>query len=312
MGIKEHDNEPVRGVTLDLFGDLEPSALPAPDGARGAAARGSSRTRRGGAAAARHAGPQAGAALPVAAPAAAVDEAASVDEVTAAAAGSGGYAVGCSVEQALRALPAQALQDVVGQVATAIVRSGEFQVALRAQLYTLVAPAITDALRGALSVQEIRQSLRDAFGDGASSAQALRLAQAAAYAREAAAPHAAAPRVAHVGQSTSAQAEGQDAAQPLGEAVLLAGYEPSLARQYKAALAEAGYEALIVEIGPNDSALPVEAFQCAIACLPDDVLEHVESVVSRHPLRHVLHVSATPRRLVEAVELVLPLPQRQG
>jgi hypothetical protein len=302
MGTKEHEDEPVRGVTLDLFDDLAPAALAAP----GAAARGSSRTRRGATAAARRAGPGAGA-PPVAAPAAAVDEAAATP------AGSGEDAVGRSVEQALRTLPAQALQDVVGQVATAIVRSGEFQVALRAQLYTLVAPAITDALRGALSVQEIQQSLRDAFGDAASGAQALRLAQAAAYAREAAAPHAAAaPRVAQLVQPASAQAEGPDAPQPLGEAVLLAGYEPSLARQYKAALAEAGYEALIVEIGPNDSALPVEAFQCAIACLPDDVLEHVESVVSRHPLRHVLHVSATPRRLVEAVELVLPLPQRQG
>jgi hypothetical protein len=97
--------------------------------------------------------------------------------------------------------------------------------------------------------------------------------------------------------------------QPGGDAVLLAGYEPAAARSHKAALAEAGYEALIVEIGPNDQALPPEAWQCAIACLPDDVVEHVESVVSRHPLRKVLRVSASSRRLVEAVELEMPLPQ---
>jgi hypothetical protein len=203
------------------------------------------------------------------------------------------------VEQALLTLPAEQLQGVVGQVATAIVRSAEFQVALRAQLYTLVAPAITQALHGALSQQEIRESLRESVGPGVLPASAL-----------AGRPGAMPPPTPGVAQVAPSPLPA-DAVLPGGEVVMLAGYEPAIARSYKTALAEAGYEALIVEIGPNDQALPVEAYRCAIACLPDDVLEHVESVVSRHPLRKVLHLSVTARRLVEAVELELPLGQAQ-
>ncbi|WP_066341947.1 hypothetical protein [Azohydromonas lata] len=314
MGSKEHGDDQGRGLTLDLFGDLEP-APPAPSGAaRGG--RGKARSRRG-ANEARREPAQAGTRVPW--PADGPGHGGAPQAGADGPARSAAAALGHEVEQALAALPASELQGVVGQVATAIVRSGEFQVALRAQLYTLVAPAISEALRGALAVQEVRQSLRDAFGDGEAGAQALQRAQAAARARDActvpyagglAGAYAAAPRVAQVVQPLAGPTAGSngDAPLPLGEAVLLAGYEPPLARQYKAALAEAGYESVIVEVGPNDAALPPEAFTCAIACLPDDAAEHVQSLLSRHPLRQVLHVSATPRRLVEAVELVMPPP----
>ena len=261
---------PALGVTLDLFGDVDAAFAGPLAGEARRTARGRSRARR-----------EAPARLAV--PAAMAQE-----------------LLNGPVEQALLALPAEQLQGVVGQVATAIVRSAEFQVALRAQLYTLVAPAITEALRGALSQQEIRESLRDSVGPGAMSASAV-------VGRPGAGPQLPAPGMAQVAPSPLPA----DVALPGGEAVMLAGYEPAIARGYKTALAEAGYEALIVEIGPNDQAMPVEAYRCAIACLPDDVLEHVESVVSRHPLRKVLHLSVTARRLVEAVELELPLGQAQ-
>lgn len=285
---------PALGVTLDLFGDLDAAfAGPSADEAR-RTVRGRSRARREASAAQRLA---AEARIGVPFSALVPDEA--LAHVTVPAVGAQELLSG-SVEQALLALPAEQLQGVVGQVATAIVRSAEFQVALRAQLYTLVAPAITQALQGALSQQEIRESLRESVGPGVLPASAL-----------AGRPGAVAPPptvgVAQVAPSPLPA----DAVLPGGEVVMLAGYEPAIARGYKTALAEAGYEALIVEIGPNDQALPMEAYRCAIACLPDDVLEHVESVVSRHPLRKMLHLSVTARRLVEAVELELPLGQAQ-
>ena len=292
--------EPPLGVTLDLFEDDAPAGPPS--GAARHPPRSRSRARRNTAAAQR--APEAG---PGSAPAATFK--APTCEAAMPAFPSGPRAVPVhdaagppeslrrAVEQALLALPSEQLQAVVGQVAGTIVRSAEFQVALRAQLYTLVAPAITQALREALTLQEIRQSLRDTFLPGAA-------ALPAALTREPL-PHGATPQPAPPGPPPL------DLDPPAGNAVLLIGYEPALARHYKAALAEAGYEAVIVEIGPNDQALPVEAYPCAIACLPDDVVEHVESVVSRHPFRQVLHLSATVRRLVEAVELALPLPQAQ-
>ncbi|WP_298231301.1 hypothetical protein [uncultured Azohydromonas sp.] len=305
MGARKYQNEagaaaapalaagPPLGVTLDLFGGLDAAfAGPPADEAR-RAARGRSRARREAPATQR---PAAEARVGVPFSAQAPDEAPARLAVPAAVARelpSG------PVEQALLALPTEQLQCVVGRVATAIVRSAEFQMALRAQLYTLVAPAITEALRGALSRQEIRESLRESVGPGALLASAL-----------AGRPGAVPPPTPGVAQVAPSPLPA-DVVPPEGEAVMLAGYEPAIARGYKTALAEAGYEALIVEIGPNDQALPVEAYRCAIACLPDDVLEHVESVVSRHPLRKVLHLSVTARRLVEAVELELPLGQAQ-
>lgn len=285
---------PALGVTLDLFGDLDTAfAGPSADEAR-RTARGRSRARREAPAAQR---PAAEARIGVPFSVQAPDEAPT--HVTVPAVVTQELLSG-PVEQALLALPAEQLQGVVGQVATAIVRSAEFQVALRAQLYTLVAPAITQALHGALSQQEIRESLRESVGPGGLPASALA-------GRPSAVPSPPTPGVAQVAPSPLPA----DAVLPGGEVVMLAGYEPAIARGYKTALAEAGYEALIVEIGPNDQALPLEAYRCAIACLPDDVLEHVESVVSRHPLRKVLHLSVTARRLVEAVELELPLGQAQ-
>jgi hypothetical protein len=285
---------PVLGVTLDLFGGLDTAfAGPPADEAR-RTARGRSRARREAPEAQR---PAAEARVGVPFSAQAPDEAPARLAMPAAVAQD---LLNGPVEQALLALPAEQLQGVVGQVATAIVRSAEFQVALRAQLYTLVAPAITEALHGALSRQEIRESLRESVGPGVLPASALA-------GRLGAVPPPPTPGVAQVAPSPLPA----DAALPGGEVVMLAGYEPAIARGYRTALAEAGYEALIVEIGPNDQALPVEAYRCAIACLPDDVLEHVESVVSRHPLRKVLHLSVTARRLVEAVELELPLGQAQ-
>jgi hypothetical protein len=289
-----HGLAPALGVTLDLFDGLDSAfAGPPADGSR-RAARGRSRARREvpaawqPVAATRIDAPaHDDAPVPLATP---TDAPAAVPQAL----------LRGPVEQALLALPAEQLQGVVGQVATAIVRSAEFQVALRAQLYTLVAPAITDALRGALSQQEIRESLRESVGPGVLSASALP-------GHPGAGAQPLTPGVAQVAPSPPPA----DAAWPGGEAVMLAGYEPAVARDYRTALADAGYEAVIVEIGPNDQALPVEAFRCAIACLPDDVLEHVESVVSRHPLRKVLHLSVTARRLVEAVELELPLGQAQ-
>ncbi|WP_156901533.1 hypothetical protein [Azohydromonas australica] len=287
--------EPALGVTLDLFGDLDAAfAGPSADEAR-RTARGRARARREAPAAQR---PAAAARIGVPFSVQAPDEAPTHATVPA---GVAQELLSGPVEQALLALPAEQLQGVVGQVATAIVRSAEFQVALRAQLYTLVAPAITQALHGALSQQEIRESLRESVGPGAPTATTLT-------GRPGAVPPSPTPGVAQVAPSPLPA----DAVLPGGEVVMLAGYEPAIARGYKTALAEAGYEALIVEIGPNDQALPVEAYRCAIACLPDDVLEHVESVVSRHPLRKVLHLSVTARRLVEAVELELPLGQAQA
>lgn len=279
---------PALGVTPDLFGDLDTAfAGPLADEAR-RTVRGRSRARREAPAAQRPAEARIGGPFSAQAPAHVTVPAAVAQEL-----------LGGPVEQALLALPAEQLQGVVGQVATAIVRSAEFQVALRAQLYTLVAPAITQALHGALSQQEIRESLRESVGPGVLLASAL-----------AGRPGAVPPPTAGVAQVAPSPLPA-NAVLPGGEVVMLAGYEPAIARGYKTALAEAGYEALIVEIGPNDQALPVEAYRCAIACLPDDVLEHVESVVSRHPLRKVLHLSVTARRLVEAVELELPLGQAQ-
>lgn len=285
---------PALGVTLDLFGDVDAAFAGPLAGEARRTARGRSRARREAPAAQR---PAAEARVGVPFPAQAPDEAPARLAVPAAMAQE---LLNGPVEQALLALPAEQLQGVVGQVATAIVRSAEFQVALRAQLYTLVAPAITQALHGALSQQEIRESLRESVGPGVLSASALA-------GRPGAVPPPPTPGVAQVAPSPLPA----DAVLPGGEVVMLAGYEPAIARGYKTALAEAGYEALIVEIGSNDQALPVEAYRCAIACLPDDVLEHVESVVSRHPLRKVLHLSVTARRLVEAVELELPLGQAQ-
>lgn len=285
---------PALGMTLDLFGGLDTAfAGPPADEAR-RTARGRSRARRETPAAQRPAaearvGMPFSTQLPDETPPRLTVPAAVAQEL-----------LGGPVEQALLALPTEQLQGVVGQVATAIVRSAEFQVALRAQLYTLVAPAITEALHGALSRQEIRESLRESVGPGVMSAATL-----------AGRPGVAPPPTPGVAQVAPSPLPA-DAVLPDGEVVMLAGYEPAIARGYKTALAEAGYEALIVEIGPNDQALPMEAYRCAIACLPDDVLEHVESVVSRHPLRKVLHLSVTARRLVEAVELELPLPLPLG
>ncbi|NML19006.1 hypothetical protein [Azohydromonas caseinilytica] len=293
-----HD-EPVLGVTLDLFGDGE-LAGPLPGPARD---RSRSRSRRN-ASAAHH--PPAAPDQPVASPfkAPAYEAAAPVVPRWPAApeedsAGLRAETLRRAVEQALLTLPSEQLQTVVGQVAGTIVRSAEFQLALRAQLYTLVAPAITQALREALSLQEIRQSLRETCLPGAA-------ALPGALGREPSSPAMLLPQAA---APASAMPE---ALEPRGNAVLLIGYEPAIARSYKTALAEAGYEAFIAEIGPNDQSLPVEAWQCAIACLPDDAVEHVESVVSRHPFHQVLHLSVTARRLVEAVELALPLPQDQS
>lgn len=284
---------PTLGVTLDLFGDLD-AAFAGPSAAEALRTRSRSRARREASAVQQRAAEaRVGVPFSVQAP----DEAPAHATVPAAVAQE---LLSGPVEQALLALPAEQLQGVVGQVATAIVRSAEFQVALRAQLYTLVAPAITQALHGALSQQEIRESLRESVGPGVLPASAL-----------AGRPGAMPPPTPGVAQVAPSPLPA-DAVLPGGEVVMLAGYEPAIARSYKTALAEAGYEALIVEIGPNDQALPVEAYRCAIACLPDDVLEHVESVVSRHPLRKVLHLSVTARRLVEAVELELELPLGQA
>ncbi|WP_157267879.1 hypothetical protein [Azohydromonas aeria] len=302
--------QPPLGVTLDLFGDADAAHAGPREGVPVQRPRGKGRTRRGASSAVPALqGVRTGAALPdttVAAPepARAVTDAPALPrpEPT----GAGGEAVQRAVEQALLALAPGQLRGLVGDVATAIVRSTEFQMALRAQLYTLVAPAIGTALRDALSLEEVRESLRAAFGPHAPPLPALPGAVREAlpvYGGAAAATAGATPRVAQLAPASSDDAP----VQPLGQAVLLAGYEPAVARGYKAALAAAGYEALIVEIGPNDQALPLEAFQCAIACLPDDAMDHVESVVSRHPLRQVLHLSATARRLVEAVEVALPL-----
>lgn len=310
---------PPLGVTLDLFGDDDAAHSGPREDPAAQRSRGKGRTRRGASASARAAqqdaaadgGAAHGEAVAPAAAAAAAENPADAPVVPKpAASNSGGEAVQRAVEQALLALAPGQLRGLVGDVATAIVRSTEFQMALRAQLYTLVAPAIGTALRDALSLEDIRESLRAAFGPHAPPLPALpgtvREALPAYGGAATAASAGAAPRVAQL-----APASGDDApVQPLGQAVLLAGYEPAVARGYKAALAQAGYEALIVEIGPNDQALPLEAFQCAIACLPDDAMDYVESVVSRHPLRQVLHLSATARRLVEAVELALPLEPR--
>jgi hypothetical protein len=294
--------EPAWGTTLDLFSDLPPAPAAPPAGSKG---KGKATRQR--AAAERRAAPDAASTARV--PLAVGGHAPSGPGPTEAALRHG-------VEQALLTLPADQLQGVVGQLATTIVRSGEFQVALRAQLYTLVAPAISDALRGALSAQEIRQSLREAWVPGAAPlppGAVTREAAAPAYATVvggAAQPawSTSPPGVAQLAPSSSPG----PMLQPGGDAVLLAGYEPAVARSHKAALAEAGYEVLIVEIGPNDQALPPEAFLCGIACLPDDVAEHVESLVSRHPLHKVLRVSASSRRLVEAVELEKPLQREDA
>lgn len=259
-------SDPARGVTLDLF-----DALPLPADAPAEAAR-PARGRR---------------AAPLRQPAA---PSLSVPMAPPAA-----PEAGPGLEQALAGLPAEQLQGVVGRVATAIVRSAEFQFALRAQLYTLVAPAVAEALREGLSQDAVRNSLREGFG-GATTGPATPSARTVS-----------APAMPGGPAVASAAPPPEPFVTAAANAVLLVGYEPAAASAHKAALAAAGYEGVIAEVGPNDAALPADAWRCAIACLPDEVMEHVESLVSRHPFQQVLRVSATARRLAEAVELALPL-----